>query len=163
MLAGVDHILKAEHLKKMAYYFGQLSGVIPYTISQANSEVYARQMKENTIYLMQGNIANCDLYVINNLAVSSQEQHIKDSLSLLYIEFPQKIIQYLAENQNLLLSVFLSEEFNKYEWQAVPVLNYLLAAEQQQISLFVPIGQYVCIIRTSDGKVILKEIVNVKI
>jgi hypothetical protein len=164
VLAGIAHIYKAEHLQRMAYYFGQLSGIIPYTICQANSEVYARQMQDNTLYLMQGNPDNCDLYLINNLSVPLQEQNIniKNNIPLKEIELPKEVIQYLAKQQNLLFSVFRDDEFSRYEWQTVPILNYLLTTGQQHISLSIPSGKYVCIIRTTAGEVLFKQIVNIE-
>ncbi|MDR2292197.1 MAG: hypothetical protein LBE11_01825 [Prevotellaceae bacterium] len=164
VLAGIAHIYKAENLKRMAYHFGQISGIIPYTINQSESVVFARQMQKNTVYLRQGNLDNCDLYVINNLSVPLQEQNInmKNNLPLMEIELSQDIIQYLAEQQNLLLSVFRNDEFISYEWQSVPVLNYLLTTGQKHISLSVPAGQYVCIIRTTTGEEMLRQIINIE-
>ncbi|MDR1347805.1 MAG: hypothetical protein LBJ63_05150 [Prevotellaceae bacterium] len=164
VLAGIGHILKAEHLQRMAYHFGQISGIIPYTINQSDSETYARQMQENTLYLRQGNPDNCDLYVINNLSVPLQEQNInmENNIPLMDIELPQEIIEYLAEQQSLFLSVFRDDEFDACEWQAVPVLNYLLTAGQRHISLSIPSGQYVCIIRTATSEVLLRQTVNIE-
>jgi hypothetical protein len=164
VLAGISHIYKAESLKKMAYHFGQLSGVIPYSINQSESVVFARQMQENTIYLTQSNPDNCDLYVINNLSAPLLEQNInmKNNLPLIEIELSQEIIQYLAKQQSLLLSVFRDDEFSAYGWQSVPVLNYLLTAENKHISLSVPSGKYVCIIRTSTGEEMFRQIVNIE-
>jgi hypothetical protein len=165
VLAGIGHIRKASPKKMMVSHFGELSGIVPYTIEQTHGELYTRQMQENnTLHLMQGD-ADCDLYVMNNLSLPFQGQNIdmKNNLPLINMELPKDVIQYLSEQQNLLLSIFREDEFSAYEWQSVPVLNYLLTIGQKHISLSIPSGQYVCIIRTATGEEMFRQIVNVEV
>jgi hypothetical protein len=58
----------------------------------------------------------------------------------------------IKQQNSLLLMVYIKEEFEKYRFNSVPVINYLLKDENTSIRL--PEGEYSLITRSSTGVII---------
>lgn len=142
ILGGFDHIVENEiHSKKwMAYYFHDLYKIDPLTFSQT-------MVNPNDTFWL-GIIKNdsekaVDYLISNNLT---------DSL------FSEKYTTYLLtldQNKNVnLLSIYLKNEYDKYEEKAVPVKNILVKSSITTLSIPLKHGEYVFTLKNEYGKIL---------
>lgn len=152
--AGGDHINKCPERKKMAFYLKELSGITPYTIRQTKQLLIAKTNFKG-LSIIEYNTGEChnNLQIINGIQES--EFRINPFSKQYEVAFKDLLILPIlnADNNNkLLLSIYIKEEYDKFWLHAIPVGNYLLNSNLYSTKVYLPKGEYITIIRNERGE-----------
>lgn len=152
--AGHGHIRKdsASNSSRlmMAYYFQKMTGIVPFTINQTRFEG-----NENSpqLAIWDSKDPNFDIVLTNNYVYPQIMYLPKDKTTRYDVPISDFIQSKLKWHGTLLLMVYVREEFEKYGFDAIPVLNYSFS-DSQPIKLDLPTNSYVFIIRSPTGFVL---------
>ncbi len=147
---------------RMAECFKEISGVNPYTIEQTAGDAKAPFLKEHWLAIKSdtGENSPCDFYLYNNIKESDYQVKpgIKDHD--LSIPLTQKVKDKIKQHNELLLLVYLKDEFSRHRFNAVPVLNYLVKNDVSPM-IHLPNGDYTVIFRSPTSYVVEES--NIKV
>lgn len=154
--AGGDHINKCPERKKMAFYLKELSGVTPYTIRQTKQLLIAKT-KFKGLSMIKYNAEEChnNLQIINGIQETEFRTNPFDKEY--EVAFKDLLILRMLNadnNNNLLLSIYIKEEYDKYRLHAIPIGNYLFNSDLYSTKVYLPKGEYVVTIRNDKGEIL---------
>jgi len=162
--AGLDHIYESNpnNKKRMSAYFKELSGINPLTIDQAHlfgdTKGELIMFKSDLFKGMERINTNVDYFVINHFDTSLDEMFDEKIMTNFKIDenfFSKKLVK----SQELLISIYLLNEYLKYKSSSLPVINKIITAESLPIDLKLPVGKYYLLIRdANDLKVVSKQL-----
>lgn len=163
--AGIAHINENETVKgkRMAAYFKELTNIDPLTINQVDivsdinndlllikSDNFKSKKKINT---------NVDYFLINNITPTLET--IFDDKQLTSISLKNNIFNKYT-NEDLLISVFYQEEYEKYKSNSIPILNRIIHIKNNNITIRVPISKLTIKIKDKNDNTILIENIESK-
>ena len=161
--AGIDHILENNSKnKRMAEHFKELSGINPLTIDQV--ELMGNE-KSEALFFPSGFVpknkninSDVDYFFINNIETSLNNFFNKDQL----LKYNVKIDELEPyANQEVYLSVYILNEYNKYKSQAISIFNKIMKIKDKEITLLLPIGKYEFKIYDINNKLISSRQIEV--
>ena len=145
----------------MAEYFKEMSKINPVTINQTS--LVDIGLKYLTL-IPQKNLVNnlnfrstADYFVINNINPTLKDIYPES----VFKETILKIDSTNKENQ-VLVSVFESNEYLKMKNDAIPIINFLEINNHNKVKVKLPVGKYYIKIKSADNFVSFSNYVDVK-
>lgn len=164
--AGVSHIYKNKGSRMwMAYHFKELTGIDPLCINQVSGDSNASLLGDH--FLAVGNAQNqkdqYDILLYNNLKESHYKIKPHEAEKAITIPFSSVVRKKLKQHKHLLLMIYNKNEFEKSDFQAVPLINYLLKQGDKSQTIKLPKGEYTIILRSPSKAVIEQKIIEVEL
>lgn len=163
--AGIAHINEKETVKgkRMAAYFKELTNIDPLTINQVD---IVSDIKNDLLLIKSDNFkskkkidTSVDYFIINNTTPILDS--IFDNKELTNISLKKNILnEYI--NEELLISVYYQEEYEKYKSSSIPILNRIIRIKNNNITIRVPVSKLTIKIKDKNDNTILIEKIESK-
>ncbi|AUS06721.1 hypothetical protein [Pseudotamlana carrageenivorans] len=163
--AGIAHINEKETVKgkRMAAYFKELTNTDPLTINQVD---IVSDIKNDLLLIKSDNFkskkkidTNVDYFLMNNTTPILDS--IFDNKELTNISLKKNIFnEYI--NEELLISVYYQEEYEKYKSGSIPIINRIIHIKNNKITIRVPVSKLTIKIKDKNDNTILIEKIESK-